>query len=81
MHNLTTAELYDHQLVLCDPNVINSNSIVKRCLYGQINSYYLYEYSNQFWRKYPNNRKFALIAVDDGHEGTLEVLMTLYIIF
>ena len=74
LHDLTKAELYDHQLILCDPNVINFNSVVKRCLYGQINSYHLYEYGNQFWRKYKNNRKFSLIAVNDGHEGTLEVL-------
>ena len=73
-HNLTNDELYDHQLLMCDPNVINFNSVIKRCLYGQVNSYHLYEYGNQFWRKYPNNRKFSVIAVNDGHEGTLEVV-------
>ena len=73
-HNLTKEELYDHQMLLCDPNVPNSNSVIKRCLYGEITSYHLYEYSNQFWRKYKDNRKFSLIAVNDGHEGTLEVI-------
>ena len=73
-HNLTHDELYDHQLLLCDPNVMDMSSVIKRCLYGQINSYHLYEYGNQFWRKYKDNRKFLLIAVNDGHEGTLEVL-------
>ena len=68
-HNLTFSELYDHQLLLCDPNVDDLNSVTKRCLYGQINSYHLYEYINQFWRKYQNNRKYSLIVVNDGHEG------------
>ena len=72
--NLTKEELYDHQLLLCDPNEINFNSVRKRCLYGQVNSYHLFEYSNQFWRKYPNNRKFSLILSNDGHEPTLEVV-------
>ena len=74
MHDLSKDELYDHQLLLCDPNVITINSIIKRCLYGKIISYHLYEYSNQFWRKYANNRKFSLISVSDGHEATLEVV-------
>ena len=73
-HNLTDDELYDHQLVYCDPNVISFNSIIKRCLYGNINSYYLYQYSEQFWRKYRNNRKFSAIILNDGHEGTLELI-------
>ena len=73
-HNLSKDQLYDHQLLLCDPNVIDSNSLIKRCLYGKITSYHLYEYTNQFWRKYQYNRKFSLIAVNDGHEGTLEVI-------
>ena len=73
-HNLTFSELYDHQLLLCDPNVDDLNSATKRCLYGQINSYHLYEYINQFWRKYQNNRKYSLIVVNDGHEGTLELV-------
>ena len=73
-HELTDDELYDHQLVYCDPNVISFNSITKRCLYGNINSYYLYQYSEQFWRKYSNNRKFSVIILNDGHEGTLELI-------
>ena len=73
-HNLTMDELYDHQLLMCDPNVMCFNSVIKRCLYGQINSYHLYEYTNQFWRKYQNNRKFSVIVVNDAHEGTLEVV-------
>ena len=73
-HNLSKDELYDHQLLLCDPNGVDFNSILKRCLYGQINAYHLFEYVKQFWRKYQNNRKFAMILSNDGHEGTLEVI-------
>ena len=39
---------------MCDPNVRTYNSIIKRCLYGNVNCYYLYEYIEQFWRKYQN---------------------------
>ena len=74
MHDLSNDQLYDHQLLLCDPNSKNYNSLIKRCLYGKITTYHLYEYTNQFWRKYQNNRKFSLIVVNDGHEGTLEVI-------
>ena len=74
LHNISPSEEYDHQLLMCDPNVLTYNSIIKRCLYGNINSYYLYEYMEQFWRKYQNNRKFSLLLTNDGHEGTLEVV-------
>ena len=73
-HNLPKEALYDHQLLLCDPNAESENSVVKRCLYGNLNAHYLYEYINQLWRKYPNNRKFGMIAILDGHEGTLELI-------
>ena len=73
-HDLTDDELYDQQLLYCDPNIYSFNSLTKRCLYGNINSYYLYQYTEQFWRKYQNNRKFSTIVVNDGHEGTLELI-------
>ena len=73
-HDLTQDELYDHQFLECDPNLNSFNSIFKRCLYGYVNSHHVYEYTNQFWRKYQNNRKFSLIIINDGHEGTLEVV-------
>ena len=73
-HNLTIEEAYDHQYVICDPNRESININTKRCLYGKQNIEYLYEYGNQFWRKYKDNRKFLTIVSNDGHEGTLEVL-------
>ena len=73
-HNFTIEEVYDHHFIICDPNreSININTI--RCLYGKQNIEHLYEYGDQFWRKYKDNRKFLLIASNDGHEGTLEVI-------
>ena len=71
-HNLTKEELFDHQLLICDPNNSDLNSLRIRCLYGNLNSYHLYGYSNQFWRNYQNNRKFSMITLNNAHEGTLE---------
>ena len=45
-----------------------------KCLYGQNEISYLFNYSEQFWRKYQNNRKFSNIIIDGAHEGTMEVL-------
>ena len=74
LHNLTVEETYDHQMLLCDPNKPHFNMNHIKCLYGKINTEFLYEYSNQFWHKYKNNRKFLVIVTNDGHEGTLESL-------
>ena len=73
-HELTRDSLYDHQLLLCDPNTEHSSFITKKCLYGNINAYYLIDYINQFWRKYKNNRKFAVYVSNDSHEGTMELI-------
>jgi hypothetical protein len=74
LHNLTYEELGDHELIICDPNKKHANSHVKRCLYNKLATSYLYEYGNQFWRKYIDNRKLLIITSNDGHEGTLEIL-------
>ena len=71
---LTDEETYDHQLLLCDPNLSHPSSLKIRCLYGNLNSYHLYEYINQFWRKYQRNRKLATIVINDAHEGTLQAV-------
>ena len=73
-HNMKYEEIGDHELILCDPNRKYANLLVKRCLYNKLTTSYLYEYGNQFWRKYKNNRRFLILASNDGHEGTLEVL-------
>ena len=73
-HNMTYEEVGDHELILCDPNRKHANALVKRCLYNKLTTAHLYEYGNQFWRKYNINRKLLIIASNDGHEGTLEIL-------
>jgi hypothetical protein len=74
LHNLTNEEVYDHQFILCDPNKDHFSINTIRCLYQKQTIEHLYEYSNQFWRKYKDNRKFLSIVTNEGHEGTLEVL-------
>lgn len=73
-HNLTESEVYDHQLLLCDPNMVGYTSPYKKCLHGKLNIEHLLNYSSQFWRKYRDNRKFSLLLSNDGHEGSLEAL-------
>ena len=73
-HNFSKEEVYDHQFVICDPNIEHYNQNSIKCLYGKSNAEILYEYGNQFWRKYRNNRKYLAIIINDGHEGTLEAL-------
>ena len=36
LHNLTQLELYDHQMLLCDPNVIRYHKPIQKCLYGHV---------------------------------------------
>ena len=73
LHNLTIPEIYDHQMLLCDPNVIRYHKPIQKCLYGKVDVGYLFEYSEQFWRKYKYNRKLSNI-INIGHEGTMEAL-------
>jgi hypothetical protein len=73
-HNMSQEEISDHEYIICDFNKKDINSMIKRCLYDNINIGHQLEYGNQFWRKYRNNRKFLLIVNNDGHEGTLEVI-------
>ena len=73
-HDFTESEVYDHQFLLCDPNKIFYGSPYKKCLHGKTDVEYLCNYADQFWRKYKNNRKFSVIILNDGHEGTLETL-------
>ena len=73
-HYLPKEEMYDHQLLLCDPNKAGVNDVTKRCLYGELNSKKFYSYIEQFWRKYKNNRKFSLVVINDAHEITSEAI-------
>ena len=73
-HNMIYEEIGDHEMLLCDPNMQSVHSHTIRCLYNKTSTQYMYEYGNQFWRKYKKNRKFLSIITNDGHEGTLEVV-------
>ena len=73
-HNLTSEEIYDHQFIFCDPNNDGISTLTMRCLYGKQNIEHLFEYSDQFWRKYKDNRKFTSIVTNHGHEGTLNIV-------
>ena len=71
-HDLIKEEVYDHQMTLCDPNLGHYCSMTIRCIYGKGNWEHLYNYGNQFWRTYKNNRKYLQIISNDAHENTLE---------
>ena len=74
LHNATYLELYDHQMLLCDPNAPRYSKAIRKCLYGKDDVGFLFDYSEQFWRKYKNNRKFSTLIIDSAHEETGEVL-------
>ena len=74
LHNATSLELYDHQMLLCDPNAPRYSKAIRKCLYGKDDVGFLFEYSEQFWRKYKSNRKFSTLIIDSAHEETGEVL-------
>jgi len=73
-HDITQSELYDHQMLICDPNAPRYHKPIRKCLYGKDDVGFLLDYSEQFWRKYQNNRKFSTIVIDSAHEETMEVL-------
>ena len=71
-HNYIEEEVFDHEFNLCDPNKDNINRNTIRCLYGKQDIEHLLNYTDQFWRKYKDNRKFALLVSNYGHEGSLQ---------
>ena len=72
-HNYSDKDNYDYKFLNCDPNVQSKRHSLK-CLYNEALSSHYFKYTESFWRKYKNNRKFATILTNDGHEGTLEML-------
>ena len=72
-HNFSFDDAYDHEYRVCDPNYwLGGVKLI--CFYGKRHVEYMFEYINQFWRKYNNNRKFALLLTNFAHEGSLEKL-------
>ena len=72
-HNFTFDDMYDHHYAICDPNCENLSPTLD-CFYGKLYIEYMFDYINQFWRKYKDNRKFALLTNNWAHEGSLEKL-------
>ena len=66
--------MYDHLLLLCNPNNDHYSINTLRCLYGKQNIEYLIEYTSQFWEKYKNNRKYSIIIDNHGYEGSLTAI-------
>ena len=73
-HNLSEDEIFDHQFVSCDPNNYGISVNMIRCLYDKQDIEHFLNYIEQFWRKYKNNRKYASLLTNHGHEGTLNVI-------
>ena len=61
-------------MLLCDPNAPRYSKPIRKCMYGKDDVGFLLDYSEQFWRKYQNNRKFSLIVINSAHEETMEVM-------
>ena len=61
-------------MLLCDPNTPRYHRPFRKCLYGKDDVGFLFDYSEQFWRKYKQNRKFSTLIIDSAHEETGEVL-------
>ena len=40
----------------------------------EIGNIYLYNYGNQFWGKYKNNRRYLHIVSNDAHKNVLELV-------
>ena len=72
--NFSRQDVFDHQYLSCDPNNFDISINTIRCLYGKQNTEYFINYTEQFWRKYKDNRKYASLLINHGHEGTLNVV-------
>jgi hypothetical protein len=75
---------WDHENIalFCDQNFFDPEypltkgvaSVLKRCLYGKYAFEYMIDYTEQFWKMYPDNKKFFRIHFNEGHEGTMELV-------
>src|SRR5690606_5617149 len=77
---------FDHELfsIFCDSNYwlpgkeyglfYGPYSSLRRCLYGKDTFEYMLEFATQFWKLYPDQRKYIELYFIDGHEITNEVI-------
>ena len=73
-HNFSLDEVFDHQYLSCDPNNDEISTNIIRCLYDKQNIEHFLDYIEQFWKKYKDNRKYASLITNHGHEGSLNVI-------
>ena len=52
-HNFSFDDIYDHHYAICDPNYLNLSPKLE-CFYGKLYIEYMFDYINQFWKKYNN---------------------------
>ena len=75
---------HEHFGLFCDPNYMEVKSpysifkgpysIKRRCLYGKDVGEYIFEYGKSFLEAYKDVPKFLRLAINDGHESTIEVI-------
>ena len=73
LHNFTSDDMFDHHYAVCNPNLPHIFSELK-CFHGKLYLEHMFEYMNQFWRKYKNNRKFSLLLTNFAHASSIEIL-------
>lgn len=66
-----------HPLEKTFGNFAGPFSILRRCINGKHVHNYIFDYLKQFYNNYPNFGKVAHIPLQEGHEGTGEVILTL----
>jgi len=49
-------------------------SIRRRCMAGRYVHSYVFDYVDQFWNNYKDVPKFAVASLNEGHEGTADVI-------
>ena len=72
-HDFSRDEIYDHHYSVCNPNLHDIYSEIK-CFHGKLYLEHMFEYMNQFWKKYKNNRKFSLLLTCFAHTSSIEIL-------
>jgi len=72
-HNFSSLDMYDHHYIICDPIHKPINSELQ-CFHGKFHFLHMFEYMEQFWRKYKNNRKFSILLTNFAHVTSIEIL-------
>ena len=73
LYNFTSIDIFDHHYAICNPNFKRIKKEVN-CFHGKFYLEHVFEYMEQFWRKYKNNRKFSLLLTNIAHDSGSEIL-------